>query len=271
VQRRGLAMSLAFLGASSGGVVVTPALVVLVSHVGFQAAMLIASAIMVIVLVPVTLAWIGPPPAVDATAATENTSSPAPAAGISRADVMRRLEFWTIALPFALGIVAQVGFIVHQIAMLEPKIGAVRAGLAVSVMTAMAMAGRLSLGLVADRLDPRLAAAVSLVSQAVALSTIRLTDDIQLVLLASAVFGFSVGNLITLPPLIIHREFAAQHFTVVMGLFTAISGTIGAFGPGLIGLARGWSGDYGNALLLAITLELTAAVIVVVRNFRRVG
>jgi MFS family permease len=271
VQRRGLAISLAFLGASSGGVIVTPALVVLVSHVGFQAAMLIASAIMVIVLVPVTLAWIGPPPAVDATAATENTSSPAPAAGISRADVMRRLEFWTIALPFALGIVAQVGFIVHQIAMLEPKIGAVRAGLAVSVMTAMAMAGRLSLGLVADRLDPRLAAAVSLVSQAVALSTIRLTDDIQLVLLASAVFGFSVGNLITLPPLIIHREFAAQHFTVVMGLFTAISGTIGAFGPGLIGLARGWSGDYGNALLLAITLELTAAVIVVVRNFRRVG
>lgn len=271
VQRRGLAISLALLGASSGGVVVTPALVVLVSHVGFQAAMLIASAIMVIVLVPVTLAWIGPPPAVDATAATENTSSPAPAAGISRADVMRRLEFWTIALPFALGIVAQVGFIVHQIAMLEPKIGAVRAGLAVSVMTAMAMAGRLSLGLVADRLDPRLAAAVSLVSQAVALSTIRLTDDIQLVLLASAVFGFSVGNLITLPPLIIHREFAAQHFTVVMGLFTAISGTIGAFGPGLIGLARGWSGDYGNALLLAITLELTAAVIVVVRNFRRVG
>ena len=271
VQRRGLAMSLAFLGASSGGVVVTPALVVLVSHVGFQAAMLIASAIMVIVLVPVTLAWIGPPPAVDATAATENTSSPAPAAGICRADVMRRLEFWTIALPFALGIVAQVGFIVHQIAMLEPKIGAVRAGLAVSVMTAMAMAGRLSLGLVADRLDPRLAAAVSLVSQAVALSTIRLTDDIQLVLLASAVFGFSVGNLITLPPLIIHREFAAQHFTVVMGLFTAISGTIGAFGPGLIGLARGWSGDYGNALLLAITLELTAAVIVVVRSSRRVG
>lgn len=271
VQRRGLAISLALLGASSGGVVVTPALVVLVSHVGFQAAMLIASAIMVIVLVPFTLAWIGPPPGVDATAATENTSSPAPAAGISRADVMRRLEFWTIALPFALGIVAQVGFIVHQIAMLEPKIGAVRAGLAVSVMTAMAMAGRLSLGLVADRLDPRLAAAVSLVSQAVALSTIRLTDDIQLVLLASAVFGFSVGNLITLPPLIIHREFAAQHFTVVMGLFTAISGTIGAFGPGLIGLARGWSGDYGNALLLAITLELTAAVIVVVRNFRRVG
>ena len=126
---------------------------------------------------------------------------------------------------------AQVGFIVHQIAMLEPKIGHVGAGLAVSVMTSMAIAGRLFLGMIADRLDPRIAAAASLVSQAVALLTIWQTDDVRLVLAASAVFGFSVGNLITLPPLIIHREFEAASFTVVMGLFTAISGTIGALVP----------------------------------------
>lgn len=132
-------------------------------------------------------------------------------------------------------------------------------------MTSMAIVGRLWLSLVADRLDPRLAAAVSLASQAVAVSIIRLTDHVQLVLLASAVFGFSIGNLITLPPLIIHREFKVQNFTVVMGLFTSISGTLGAFGPGLIGLISGWSGDYGAALLLVITLEVIAAAIVLAR------
>ena len=99
-----------------------------------------------------------------------------------------------------------------------------------------------------------------------ALLTIWQTDDVRLVLAASAVFGFSVGNLITLPPLIIHREFEAASFTVVMGLFTAISGTIGALGPGLIGLVRGWSGDYGAALLLSIVLEVIAAVIVIGRR-----
>ena len=72
---------------------------------------------------------------------------------------MRRVAFWTIAVPFALGVAAQVGFIVHQIAMLAPKIGPVGAGFAVSVMTSMAIAGRLSLGVVADRLNPRIAAA----------------------------------------------------------------------------------------------------------------
>ncbi|MGY4507385.1 MFS transporter [Bradyrhizobium sp. USDA 3650] len=265
VRRRGLAISLAFLGASAGGVIVTPLLVVLVSHLGFQTAMLGASAVLLIFLVPATLAWIGPPPNAGPTAATPNQSAPAPASSISRAEVVRRPAFWTIAIPFALGIVAQVGFIVHQIAILEPKIGAVTAGLAVSVMTLMALVGRLSLSVVADRLDPRLAAAVSLASQAVAVLTICLTDDVQLVLLASAVFGFSVGNLITLPPLIIHREFEVQNFTVVMGLFTSISGTVGALGPGLIGLIRGWRGDYDAALLLAMTLEAVAAAIVLAR------
>ncbi len=96
-----------------------------------------------------------------------------------------------------------------------------------------------------------------------ALLTILVTDDLHLVLAASAVFGFSVGNLITLPPLIIHREFEATSFTVVMGLFTAISGTVGAFGPGLLGVVRGWSGDYAASLLLAIALEVVAAAIVV--------
>lgn len=175
---------------------------------------------------------------------------------------MRQLAFWTIAIPFALGVMAQVGFIVHQIAILEPKVGPVRAGVAVSVMTAMAVVGRLSLGVVADRLDPRLVAAASLLSQAVALSTISQSDDVRLALAACALFGFSVGNLITLPPLIIHREFDAASFTVVMGLFTAISGTVGALGPVLIGLVRGWSGGYGAALALSIGLEVVAAVIV---------
>jgi cyanate permease len=50
-----------------------------------------------------------------------------------------------------------------------------------------------------------------------------------------------------------------------MGLFTSISGTVGAFGPGLIGLIRGWRGDYGAALLLTITLEVIAAAIVLAR------
>jgi predicted MFS family arabinose efflux permease len=269
VHRRGLAISLAYTGASFGGVVATPLLVLLVERFGFAAAMLTAAAITVAVLVPVTLAWIDPRSLTGAgeTSEPSRPQSPPATAELSRVKLMRSLAFWTISLPFALALVAQIGFIVHQIALLEPKIGRSSAGLAVSIMTFMSIAGRFGLGMVVDRLDPRLVTAVSIVSQAAALLVIRQTDTVPIILAACAIFGFSVGNLITLPPLIIHREFSTASFVVVMGLSTAISGTVGALGPGLIGVIRGWSSDYDAALLVCIVLELVAAAIVVRPGF----
>jgi MFS family permease len=268
VRRRGLALSIAFTGASAGGVVVTPLLLLLVQRLGFPAAMLTATAIMVAVLVPVIIGWIGLPPKTTEPVDIAGPQQPTDSApeGISRADLMRRAAFWTLSIPFALGLIAQIGFIVHQIALLEPKVGYASAGVAVSMMTFSAIVGRLGFGLVVDRFAPRFVTAASLVSQAAALLIILQADTVPMVLAASALFGFSVGNLITLPPLIIHREFEAASFVVVMGLSNAISGTIGALGPVLVGLVHGWSGNYDASLVLCIVLELVAAAIVVQRG-----
>ena len=59
VHRRGLAISIAFNGASCGGVIVAPLLLLLVEKIGFPAAMLTVTTIMVVVLTPVVFAWIG--------------------------------------------------------------------------------------------------------------------------------------------------------------------------------------------------------------------
>jgi cyanate permease len=222
---------------------------------------------MVVVLIPVVLAWIGPrQPTIDlAERRTQSSSAPqTPDAqkNMTRAMIMRRLAFWTISVPFALALMAQIGFIVHQIALLEPKVGRPGAGFAVALTTSMAVIGRLCLGMVVDRLNPRVVTAVSLVSQAAALLAITQTDNATALFAACSVFGFTIGNLITLPPLIIHREFNATAFTVVMGLSTALSGIIGALGPGFVGLVRSLSGGYTVALALCIALELVAAVIV---------
>jgi len=99
-------------------------------------------------------------------------------------------------------------------------------------------------------------------SQAAALLTIIQTDNAPILFVACAVFGSSIGNLITLPPLIIHREFDAAAFTKVMGLSGAVTGITSAFGPALVGLVHSLNGDYIVALGLCITLELVAAMIV---------
>jgi MFS family permease len=273
VRRRGLAISVAFNGASCGGVVVAPLLLLLSDKIGFPAAMLTTTAIMIVVLVPVVVIWIGQHPPGNDLVKRQTVYSVAQPPDIqrnaSRSMVVRRLAFWTISVPFALALVAQIGFIVYQIALLEPKIGRPGAGFAVALTTSMAMLGRLCLGMVVDRLNPRLVTATSLASQAAALLAIIQTDNAPVLFAACAVFGLSIGNLITLPPLIIQREFDAAAFTTVMGLSGAVSGITGAFGPALVGLVHSLSGGYTGALVLCITLEFVAAVIVLCGDQRR--
>ena len=45
-----------------------------------------------------------------------------------RAEALRSPHVWSIALPFALALAAQVGFIVHQLAFLQPHLGHRRRG-----------------------------------------------------------------------------------------------------------------------------------------------
>ena len=111
----------------------------------------------------------------------------------------------------------------------------------------MAIAGRFSLGMVVDRLNPRLSRRPHWRARRRRYSTILQTDNAPSCWppVPCSAFRSATHHL---PPLIIHREFSAASFTVVMGLSNAISGTIGALGPGLVGLVRGWSGDYRMAL-----------------------
>jgi MFS family permease len=265
-RRRGLAISLALTGASFGGIAVVPALVFLAQAIGFQRAMLTGAGLILVILVPLALLVLGPP-ARSAPDPAGRTSEPARdrAPVWTRAAALRSLAFWSVSAPFALGLMSQAGFLVHQIAFLEPTIGRGAAGVAVGITTAMAVAGRLMLGPMANRLDQRLASAGSLASQAAALAVMANSADTSVLWAACAVYGLSVGNLITLPALIVQREFDAASFGMLIGLSTAISQFTYAFGPGLLGLVRDLSGTYAASLFLCIILNLTAAVIVLRR------
>src|SRR4051794_9293396 len=260
-RRRGLAISIAFNGATCGGIVIAPTLVVLVGAIGFTRGMLTMTAVMIFILIPVVIGLIGVSPGIR----SSDQGKPGVLA-LSRRKLLRHFGFWTITAPFAFALLAQVGFIVHQIALLEPTMGRSLAALAVAVTTTMAVIGRLCLGLFVDRFDPRKASAVSLVTQAAAVFAIAWTTDTAVLFMACAVYGFSIGNLITLPPLIIHREFEPADFGAVLGLSTAICGIVSAFGPGIVGFVRGATGGYAAALMLCLTLQLVSAAIVLRRS-----
>jgi len=263
-EKRGLAISLALTGASFGGIILTPLMVELIARFGFSEAMLITAGLTVVVLVALALLCVGEAPEAKEFAPAAATSQAANEQPWTRARALRSLQFWTMTLPFAFGIGAQVGFLVHQIAFLEPKIGTQHASLAVATTTAFAVLGRLVLGAFIDRLNQRFISAISFVSQALALLVLIRTDNEVAVFAACALFGFSVGNLITLPSLIISREFSAASFGLLVGLSVAINQVIYAFGPGVVGWLRDFSGSYSASFALCMAMEIAAAVIILI-------
>jgi predicted MFS family arabinose efflux permease len=266
-KKRGMAISLALNGASFGGIIGVPLLVAAIGAFGFSGAMIMAAVAMVVTMVPIVLIFVGRPPI--SSSAVAAAAADAPSAAQIRAQALRDSAFLTVSIAFALVLFAQVGFIVHLIAFLDPVIGREQAAIAVALLTAMAMAGRVLFSTVIDRLNQRLASAISFVSQAVALLIIINSRNDVVLIAACALFGFSVGNLITLPSLIVQREFDPRSFGVLISLITAINQVTYAFGPGIMGLLRDASGSYALPFYVCIGLELIAAALIMVRGRRK--
>lgn len=263
-RKRGMAISLALNGASFGGIAGVPLLIAAIGHFGFAGGMLAGAITLVVVMVPIVLIFVGRPPVLAhaTTTASAGTLSPTQI----RAWAFRNLGFLSVSIAFALVLFAQVGFVVHLISFLDSVIGRERAAVAIALLTAMAVVGRVLFSFIIDRMNQRLAASLSFASQAVALAlVINVHNDIVLIA-ACALFGFSVGNLITLPALIVQREFDPRFFGVLVSLITAINQVTYAFGPGVVGALRDLSGSYALPFYCCIAIELTAAVLIMVRG-----
>jgi predicted MFS family arabinose efflux permease len=263
-RKRGMAISLALNGASFGGIAGVPLLVIAIGRFGFPHAMMVAAAVMVVLVMPVVLLFVGPPPSRASTGPA--VVDDAPSSSEIRARAFRDVGFLSVSIAFALVLFAQVGFIVHLIAFLDPVIGRSSATVAIAMLTAMAVVGRVLFSTVIDQLNQRLASAISFASQALALVVIINSNNDVVLIAACAVFGFSVGNLITLPSLIVQREFDARSFGVLISLLTAITQVTYAFGPGVIGVLRDLSGSYTLPFYGCIALELAAAALVMIRG-----
>lgn len=259
-QRRGLAISLTLNGASAGGFTIAPALVWLAHARGLAVAVPGLGAVLLALLAPLVLLALRRPLAVRHAPATQ-----ARPGLTSRGEALRNAHFWSIAAPFGLALWAQVGLIVHQVSFLLPHLGAERAGFAVGLTTLCAVVGRVGLGLVIDRVDQRRAAALGMAVQVAGELLLMAWPGVPgAVYLGCACFGVSVGNTITLPSLIIQREFPAASFGLLVGLATASGQFFYSFAPAGVGLLHDLSGGYAVPLAVLAGLEALGAVLLLV-------
>jgi MFS family permease len=167
-----------------------------------------------------------------------------------------------VSAPFALGLAAQVGVLTHMVALVTPQLGAGGPARAVSATTAAALIGRLATGFVVDRLDRRLVSSATLIIQIIGLGLLAWAPSVAVVYAGCALFGLGVGNLTTLPGLILAVEWPRERFGALVGLVVGINQFTFAFGPSLVGVLRDWTGAYGLALGACTLLQAVAAAMV---------
>jgi len=264
-RRRGLAVSLAFNGATLGGVVVTPALIVLIGAIGFARAGVVAAIMAGLVLGTAAAVMRRGPAELGLGPDGDPPSSAVPPLHIKpgwRREALRTWRFWSVSASFALGLAAQVGVLTHLVALVTPALGVGGAARAVSTATAMAVGGRLATGFVVDRVSRRLVACLTLAVQIAGVLVLARGETPPAIYLGCALFGVGIGNLTSLPGLIVAVEWPRERFAPLIGLVVGINQLTFAFGPSLVGVLRDVYGRYGPALVACATLQAIAAVIV---------
>lgn len=264
-RRRGTALSLALNGASVGGMVGVPALALAVETWGFATGLLVAAIAFLAVLLPVTLwAFIRDPAAIgqrpDGALAVQNHDRPVDPP-VARAVTDTR-SIRVVTLAFALGFIAQTGFLVHQLPMLSARMSPLEASWAVSLTALCAILGRLVSGPLLDRHSRHAIAGANFFVQVLAIVVFVVWPDATGGFVASAIYGLTVGNLITLPSLVTQHLVRTADFAATVRRMLTICQVSGAVGPATIGLLRAM--EHGDVLALALVGMLNAVAGLVV-------
>jgi MFS family permease len=265
-RRRGLAASLALNGASCGGLIFAPAFAWGIDTFGFATACYGAVAIVLASLWPLAAFALRPRRPGEHDIGDEDAAhAELKGEPMSRRALLGTPRYLTMVGAFSIGLLAQISFIAHQAAFLEPTLGLKGAGWALSVTALSAVIGRLAVGAVIDRIDRRLATAANLAIQVLSMIVLLGATSPAGLYLGCILFGFGVGNLITLPGLIVQQEFPRRDFARAVSLNVAVTQLVAAVGPYILGLLHELSGNYRSSLIACLVLQVAAALLILVR------
>jgi len=265
-RHQGRAVSIASLGASVGGLAGVPVLLFGIDRLGFAATTTAGAASALLLMLPLAAFVLKRRPQdigllPDGAAAASATTS-ARAATWNRRDALRTAALRSVMAGFGIGMMVQVGFVTHQVTLLSPALGTAGTSIAVSVTAIAALLSRLVLARFADQMSARTTAAVMMMVAAGALAAMAVWPVPAMLVVGSMLMGMTIGNVTTLAPIIVRREFGAAAFGAVYGIASCVIQLATALGPSFYGLLHDAFGGYRVPLLLAATVDIGAALVV---------
>ena len=286
---RGRAMGLAYVGGGVGGAVAPVLAEYLIRRYGWREAMVSITGMILLVLVPLTIAlvkdrpaelglqpdgacvpgagveWEGKPPAgycvvkePDALRARGPVTD-----GMNLARAMKTRAFWMILTGSMMSIGAVGGVIQHlQLYLRDQRFAPEHAARLASFLLVASILGRVTMGYLADRFSRKYVMLAACLMIACAIPFLYIVKIWGVVYLFAFIFGFGMGADYMLIPLITAECFGLASLGRLMGVILTTDALAQAFAPVMVGriydLHRSY--DWGFGMLAAMAVIGAAAV-----------
>jgi MFS family permease len=226
---RSLAVSLVSAGMGMAPMTMSPMVAWLVSSHDWRTTMLILSAVVASIMIPVSL-FVRRPPALAAGAAVSNESGPQ--AGMSRAEAIRSPQFLILLATNFFCCATHSGPIIHTVSYaISCGIPLIAAVSIYSVEGFAGLFGRIGFGLLGDRFGAKRVLVIGLLVQAFGALAYVFVRELAAFYAVAAVFGFIYAGVMPLYSVLVRENFPLRMLGTVIG-GTAMAGSLGmATGP----------------------------------------
>ncbi len=275
-KRRGMATGIMMMGVGLGGLCMVPLTRLLIDRLQWQAAFMIYAVATSALLIPVAAiiykrrpAELGvlPDGKMPSSEDTNNEggsdkANALPAHEWTLKSAARTRTFWVISLVFIFVTFGQTGLLINQVKYFqEIGISPERAAFALGFCAMLGIAGKLFFGAMADRYPARYAMALSFGLQAVGTVILIYTGAIGSPILFVLVWGFSMGGVIALEPLIVAECFGMKSFGVILGMIYVATTVGAASGPPFAGFIFDLTESYTNAFAVFVVTYALSAIL----------
>ncbi|NRA01807.1 MAG: MFS transporter [Myxococcales bacterium] len=275
VALRARAMAFSQTGVSLGGMLVVPLATWLMIVAGLRTAMVVLAGLVLAIAIPVSL-WVLRSSPADCGLEPDGGRQPdaqgnrLSLAGQLRVwetrEVLRAPSFWLLCIAFSGIMFAQVGVLVHELALLGERMDLASAAVAFGLTPLGSALARIAVGLVADLVDRRRLAVGLFAVQALALYAFGWAPDTPSLFAVSFLFGCTIGNIFMLQSLLVGEFFGMVSFGSVFGLLQFVTQLASGLGPFGLALLVEHYGGYRGALGVLAGIALVAALVLSVAS-----
>lgn len=266
--RRGRAMILAMMGASLGSIMIVPIIAWSIEHEGWRSTLLMIGVVdMIFLLVLALLVRERPRPGeLEGSALAEKLVATADAQSSEPASIkslLRMPQFWTMGISCAIAMAMMQAIIITIVPLaLDAGLTTVQAAGLISITGVAALASKMLLAVVADKVDRILMLAVLFGLGAIVSILLLLGDTYPLLVACAVMLGISSSAAAPIFYALLADRFGMVSYGTVRGLMSLLIAISGAVAMRVVGEVFDRVGNYDYVFYAFISLGSVAVVLI---------